>query len=49
MLAAMRVALQGGLGAMTVRQIAAEAGVSTATCITISPPSANLRPRPSFG
>ncbi|HCE8954168.1 TPA: TetR family transcriptional regulator [Raoultella ornithinolytica] len=29
MLAAMRVALQGGLGAMTVRQIAAEAGVST--------------------
>lgn len=29
MLAAMRVALRGGLGAMTVRQIAAEAGVST--------------------
>ncbi|HHG8771511.1 TPA: TetR family transcriptional regulator [Raoultella planticola] len=27
--AAMRVALQGGLGAMTVRQIAAEAGVAT--------------------
>ena len=42
--AAMRVALEEGFSAMTVRRIAAEAHVATGRCITISPLPANSNP-----